>query len=92
MHPRVQRQVSELSPATDEIVMEKEELGLNLSMLKKCRCKLTAGEKELLRLIYDEKVSMADIARKRKVSRQAVHAAHGQIVAKLREAFRKAAK
>jgi predicted DNA-binding protein YlxM (UPF0122 family) len=72
--------------------MEREELTLNLAMLKNCRCKLTAGEKELLRLIYDEKISMADIAQQRKVSRQAVHAAHGQIVAKLRAGFKRAAK
>jgi len=92
MAVKVRRQISELAPSTDEIVMEQEERGLNLSMLKECRCKLTAGEKELLRLIYDEKISMADIARQRKVSRQAVHAAHGQIVAKLRAGFKRGAK
>jgi RNA polymerase sigma factor (sigma-70 family) len=89
---KTQRQIAELAPSTDEIVMEREELTLNLAMLKNCRCKLTAGEKELLRLIYDEKISMADIAQQRKVSRQAVHAAHGQIVAKLRAGFKRAAK
>lgn len=77
---------------TDEVVMETEELSLNLDMLKKCKANLTASEKTLLRLIYQDKVSMADIARQRKVSRQAIHAAHGQIIAKLREAFRKASK
>jgi RNA polymerase sigma factor (sigma-70 family) len=91
MPSKAQRQISELAPATDELVMETEELCLNLSTLKRCRCKLTAGEKELLRLIYDERISMANIARKRGVSRQAIHAAHGQVVAKLRASFKKAA-
>lgn len=92
MPKKVQQHLAGLAPSTDEIVMEKEELGLNLDMLKKCRAKLTPSEKALLRLIYHDKISMADIARQRKVSRQAVHAAHGQIVAKLREAFKRAAK
>jgi RNA polymerase sigma factor (sigma-70 family) len=92
MPSKVQRHISELAPSTDELVMEKEELTLNLDMLRNCRAKLTTSEKILLRLIYHDKISMADIARQRKVSRQAVHAAHGQIVAKLREAFRKASK
>lgn len=92
MPVKVQRQISELAPSTDELVMEQEELTLNLEMLRNCRAKLTPAEKTLLRLIYQDKVSMADIARQRKVSRQAIHAAHGQIVAKLREAFKKAAK
>jgi predicted DNA-binding protein YlxM (UPF0122 family) len=58
-------------------------------MLTKCKAKLTKEEKELLRLIYEEKVSMADIARERKISRQAIHAAHGAIVEKLRAGFKK---
>lgn len=93
--PLVKRErpvLGDTAPATDEVVMEKEDLGLNLAALKKCRCKLTAGEKELLRKIYDEKVSMADIARERGVSRQAVHAAHVQVIAKLRASFKKGAK
>lgn len=80
------------APSTDELVMEKEELSLNLAALKKCRCKLTAAEKDLLKKIYDEKTSMADIARARGVSRQAVHAAHVQIIAKLRASFKRGAK
>jgi len=86
------RPATELAPSTDEVVMEQEEQTLNLSLLKKCRVKLTAAEKELLRLIYDEKVSMADIARTRKVSRQAIHQTHGQIIEKLRAAFKKGVK
>jgi len=77
------------APSTDEVVMEKEELGLNLEALKKCRCELTTAEKVLLRKIYNDKISMADIARARGVSRQAVHAAHVQIIAKLRASFKK---
>jgi RNA polymerase sigma factor (sigma-70 family) len=89
---KMQKHVAELSASTDELVIEKEEAKLNLALLKKCKCKLTAAEKELLRLIYDEGVSMADIARQRKVSRQAIHAAHGQIVAKLRAGFKRNSK
>jgi predicted DNA-binding protein YlxM (UPF0122 family) len=76
-------------PSTDDIVADAEDLGLNLAMLSKCKTKLTKEEKELLRLIYEERVSMADIARERKVSRQAIHAAHGAIVEKLRAGFKK---
>lgn len=83
---------AEMAKPTDEVVMEAEELTLNLDMLRKCKARLTAAEKTLLRLIYQDKVSMADIARQRKVSRQAIHASHGQIIAKLREAFKRAAK
>lgn len=86
---KLHHRVSETAPSTDTVVMEKEDLSLNLAMLSRCRCKLTATERVLLKLIYEEKVSMADIARQRGVSRQAVHAAHGQIIAKLRTAFKK---
>jgi RNA polymerase sigma factor (sigma-70 family) len=92
LQPGVLQNCLEQAPATDEVVMEKEELGLNLALLKRCKVKLSAAEKELLRLIYEEGVSMADIARTRKVSRQAVHAAHGQIIAKLRASFKKGRK
>jgi len=86
---KLQQRVSETAPATDAVVMEKEDLGLNLAVLSRCKCKLTPTERVLLKLIYEEKISMADIARQRGVSRQAVHAAHGQIIAKLRAAFKK---
>jgi RNA polymerase sigma factor (sigma-70 family) len=89
MAPKAQRQIAELSPSTDELVVENEELTLNLKALKKSKCKLTAGERELLKLIYEEGASMADVARARGVSRQAVFAAHGQIIAKLRASFKK---
>jgi RNA polymerase sigma factor (sigma-70 family) len=89
MPKAVQQACVETAPPTDEIVSQKEELGLNLAMLKKCKCKLTRPERELLTLIYDVGQSMADIARDRGVSRQAVHAAHGQIITKLRKGFRK---
>lgn len=89
MPSKVRRQIAEMAPSTDEIVVESEELSLNLAMLSQCRAKLTSEEKELLRRMYEEKESMADIARERGVSRQAVQATHKQIVEKLREAFRK---
>lgn len=83
------RQVADLVPATDEVVSDAEELGLNLDMLEKCKVKLTEKEKELLYQIYELRISMADIARDRGVSRQAIHAAHGAIVEKLRAGFKK---
>jgi RNA polymerase sigma factor (sigma-70 family) len=86
---RQPRQIVDMVPATDDVVAEAEDLSLNLAMLSNCKAKLTDSEKELLRLIYEDGISMADIARERKVSRQAVHAAHGQIVEKLRGAFKK---
>jgi len=86
---KLEQRISESAPSTDEVVMEKEDLSLNLAVLSRCKCKLTATERVLLKLIYEEKISMADIARQRGVSRQAVHAAHGQIIAKLRAAFKK---
>jgi RNA polymerase sigma factor (sigma-70 family) len=89
---KVQKQIAELVPSTDELVADAEDLSLNLSMLSKCKAKLTAAEKELLRLIYEEGISMADIARDRGVSRQAIHQSHGQIVEKLRAAFKRKAR
>jgi len=89
MSPELQKQVAEMVPATDEVVSGAEELKLNLAALSKARAKLTKAERELLRLIYEEKISMADIARSRGVSRQAVFAAHLAIVEKLRIGLKK---
>ena len=86
---RKQLRAVEMVPATDEAVADAEELNLNLAFLSKCKAKLTDEEKKLLHLIYEGGVSMADIARERKVSRQAVHAAHGQIIEKIRASFKR---
>lgn len=88
--PRKQhKQITELVPATDEIVADAEDLSVNLAMLAKCKTKLTAKEAELLRLIYEEGKSMADIARDRGISRAAISAAHGLIIGKLKAGFKK---
>jgi len=86
------KMIAELVPSTDDLVADAEDLGINLAMLSKCKAKLTKEEKELLRRIYEERVSMADIARERKISRQAIHAAHAAIVEKLRAGFKKGTK
>src|SRR6266498_875523 len=87
MSTTTQQRISEMVPATDEIVSKAEGLKLDLAMLLKGRARLSPTEKALLKLIYEDKVSMADIARSRGVSRQAVFAAHLAIVEKLRAYF-----
>jgi RNA polymerase sigma factor (sigma-70 family) len=84
---KARKPIVDLAPAPDEVLADAEDLALHLATLAKGKAMLSKEEKELLRLIYEEKVTMADIARARGVSRQAVFAAHGQIVGKLRAGF-----
>lgn len=72
------------APSPAEIFEEKENDDLLLEALHKARGKLSAKEQELLRQVYIEKLSFAEIARRSKVGRAATHAAHRRIIEKLR--------
>lgn len=76
---------SEAAPSPAEEMEHQETAALMIEALTKARGKLTEKEQELLRQVYIEGLSFAEIARRTKVSRAAPQAAHGRVIEKLRK-------
>lgn len=75
------------------VLPEAEELDLmryNVAQLNEALKTLSKKDAALVRMVYKQGKSMADIARQRKVSRAAVQATHTKIMGKLRKLLKKA--